>query len=36
MGGLVRLKVDMQSTASNQGKDRTRMQELSEELWNGG
>lgn len=29
---LTRLKVDMQSTASNQSKDRTRIQELSEEV----
>lgn len=29
---LTRLKVDMQSTATNQSKDRTRIQELSEEI----
>ena len=29
---LTRLKVDMQSTASNQSKDRTRIQELSHEV----
>lgn len=29
---LTRLKVDMQSTATNQSKDRTRIQELSEEV----
>ncbi|KAL3866903.1 hypothetical protein ACJMK2_044153, partial [Sinanodonta woodiana] len=29
---LSRLKVDMQSTASNQNKDRSRIQELSEEI----
>ena len=31
---LTRLKVDMQSTASNQSKDRTRIHELSEEVRN--
>jgi len=29
---LTRLKVDMQSTATHQSKDRTRIQELSEEV----
>lgn len=31
---LTRLKVDMQSTATNQSKDRNRIQELSEEVYN--